>query len=294
MPVDLKRRSRRGLAIFFAVVAVSSACVQFETTRMKDLLGVHFISAYMWSVAAASIVARLILRESPRDVSFRWNGWATTRAMLIAFAFPLVVGITSYGIAWSAGLASFAPGSLPQQVHGIPIGGTTTGRFWSFLLANLTVGSLWSSKPAAGEELGWRGYMLTRLISSGLPAPILCSGLVWALWHLPLIVSGQYPPVARSIPSVAVFITDITAIGYVIAWLRLSSGSIWPCILAHGAWNAVILDAFNGVTRGGGIWVGEAGLLTTSAVILIAIALNRLCPLRLEDLRVQKTDTSGG
>jgi membrane protease YdiL (CAAX protease family) len=46
---------------------------------------------------------------------------------------------------------------------------------------------------AAGEEIGWRGYMLTRLIDARVPAPILTSGIVWALWHLPLVLGGGYP-----------------------------------------------------------------------------------------------------
>jgi uncharacterized protein len=263
--------------------------VEFEAARLRLLLGVHLIPAYMWSVAAASVVARLILREPPQDVSFGWNGWATARAMLIAFAFPVVIGIASYGIAWSTGLASFVPWSLPPRMNGILIGGPAAGRFWICLLLNCTIGSLWSCKYAAGEELGWRGYMLTRLTSSGLPAPIFLSGFVWALWHLPLILSGQYPPVTRSIPSIAIFLVDITAIGYVVAWLRFSSGSIWPCIWAHGAWNAVIFGAFGSSTRGGDLWVGEGGLLTTLAVVLIAIGLYRLSPLRLDGIGAQKT-----
>ena len=288
MPISSRKRSRWGLVVFFTLIAISSVFVVIDTVRVKDLLGMRVIPAYMWCVGAASIVARLILRESPRDISFGWNGWRTTRAMFIAFAFPLTIGIASYEIAWSTGLASFSPEFLPQQVNGIFIGGSMAIRFWKYLLVSLSLGSLSNCKPAAGEELGWRGYMLTRLRNSGLPMPILFSGLIWALWHVPLIVSGQYPPVARSIPSVAVFLVDITAMGYVIAWLRLWSGSIWPCIWAHGAWNAVILGPFNGSTRGGDVWVGEGGLLTTLAVVVFAILLYRSCPLQLEDFEAKK------
>lgn len=294
MPLSLKQRSRRGLVIFFVLLAVSSALVLFDTARVKDLLGMRVIAAYMWWVAAASIVARLILRESPRDISFGWYGWKTTRAMLIAFAFPLTVGIVSFGIAWSAGLASFDPANLPQKVNGIFIGGPVAGRFLKYLLVSLTLGTLQNCKPATGEELGWRGYMLTRLRVAGFPAPILLSGLVWALWHLPLILSGEYPPVRRSVPSVAVFLLDITAMGCVIAWLRLSSGSLWPCIWAHGAWNAVILGPFNGSTRGGDAWVGEGGLLTACTVVAIAIALYRLYPIEWPSLRAQAGGVTEG
>src|SRR3712207_7188827 len=44
---------------------------------------------------------------------------------------------------------------------------------------------------AAGEEIGWRGYMLTRLIDAGVPRPVFASGLIWALWHVPLVLGGD-------------------------------------------------------------------------------------------------------
>src|ERR1700744_3131500 len=137
MPVSPERRSRLGLAIFFVLVLASSAFLMFNATFLKSIAGIHAVSAYMWCVAAASFVARMIMRESPRDVSFRWNGWATTRAMLVASAFPLIVGIASYGIAWSASLATFTPASLPYEANGILIGGPAAARFCKYLLVSL-------------------------------------------------------------------------------------------------------------------------------------------------------------
>jgi membrane protease YdiL (CAAX protease family) len=122
--------------------------------------------------------------------------------------------------------------------------------------------------------------MLTRLVKSGLPMPILFSGLIWALWHIPLIVAGIYHDVPYTIPSITIFLIDITAMGYIFAWLRRSSGSIWPCIWAHGMWNALILGPFSESTHGEEPWVGEAGLVTTIVVIAVAIALYWLFPLQ--------------
>lgn len=234
---------------------------------------------YLWCVAGASVATRLILRESPRDISFRWNGRLGSRAMLIGTALPLVVALTSYGIGWGIGLAHFATAAIPHATLGIAIAGSPIRRFCTSLFINLTVGSLWGCRLSAGEEIGWRGYMLTRLMRSRLSAPIGMSGFIWGLWHLPLILGGEYTSVPRSIFPIALFVTDITALGYVFAWLRLSSGSIWPCVWAHAVWNQMVMVSFGGVTDGGVIWVGEAGLLTTSIVILSALVLYRVWPL---------------
>lgn len=71
---------------------------------------------------------------------------------------------------------------------------------------------------AAGEEIGWRGYMLTRLIAAGVPKPILVSGLIWGAWHLPLIVSGRYVVSSDPMLSAALFMVTSVAGGYLIAW----------------------------------------------------------------------------
>jgi len=112
------------------------------------------------------------------------------------------------------------------------------------------VGAVDLTRYAAGEEIGWRGYMLTRLIDADVPAPILVSGIVWAAWHMPLILTGQYASGPHPTLSAIFFTIDITAWAVVIAWLRLSSGSVWPCIWAHCVWNEVIEGAFDLSTEG--------------------------------------------
>lgn len=46
--------------------------------------------------------------------------------------------------------------------------------------------------PAFGEEWGWRGYMMPKLMEL-MPKPlaVLIGGIIWGLWHAPLTVSGH-------------------------------------------------------------------------------------------------------
>jgi membrane protease YdiL (CAAX protease family) len=41
-----------------------------------------------------------------------------------------------------------------------------------------------------GEEYGWRGYLLPRLMPLGETPATLVIGVIWALWHLPVLISG--------------------------------------------------------------------------------------------------------
>jgi uncharacterized protein len=280
MVVPRETRSSHGLIIFLVLVFSCSAWLALDNAQLSGTLGRHLISLYMWSVACASLGARLWMREAPRDVSFRWTGRPTVHAMLIATALPVAVELIVLALGWGSGLVHFAPAPLPPEVFGIPLAGSFAVRFSKYIFINLTLGSLWSCKSAAGEEIGWRGYMLTRLREAGIPAPICISGLIWGVWHLPLILGGEYSSIPKSIFSISIFVVDLTGLAYILAWLRLSSQSIWPCIWAHGIWNAVFMGSSYWSVQSGDIWVGESGLLTAFAVIAIAVALYRVYPVR--------------
>jgi len=87
--------------------------------------------------------------------------------------------------------------------------------------------------PLSGpwEELGWRGYLLPRLLGRWNPwTASFALGLVWAIWHLPVFVTGTVPWVdAAFIVPVAVLFTAV--------YLR-TRGSVLIAFLMHGSLNA--------------------------------------------------------
>src|SRR5262245_13404104 len=96
---------RRGLAIYFAVLVPLSAV--FQAPMLTDSLS--WVWALMWTPAAASVVARVVLREGFADISFRLGGRRGWKALGLALSFPIVFGLIAYGIAWTTGLVQFSP-----------------------------------------------------------------------------------------------------------------------------------------------------------------------------------------
>ena len=261
--------ARKGLLVFFALVALGSGVFQGLLLRSGKPIGSEpwLVYGLMWTPGVASIVCRLVLREGFRDVSFRIGGRAAWKAIGLAWLLPPAVGVVAYGIAWAAGLARFEAQLLPQlglASFAPPL------RFAILLGLTLTLVSFLSLFSAAGEEIGWRGYLLTRLLEAEVPRPVLVSGLVWALWHVPLIVSGQYAAGPNRFLSAATFVVTVVGIGFTMAYLRLSTGSVWPAVALHGVWNAVIQGAFDTSTKEPSIWVGEAGLLVAATSVAVA------------------------
>src|SRR5699024_11776789 len=55
----------------------------------------------------------------------------------------------------------------------------------------LPVNSLVSALATLGEEIGWRGWLLPNLRPLGTWPALLLSGVIWGVWHAPLILLGR-------------------------------------------------------------------------------------------------------
>ena len=96
---------------------------------------------------------------------------------------------------------------------------------------------------AVGEESGWRGYMTPYLSRRfGRVWGLLLSGVIWAVWHWPLILLAGYEYGAgyfgAPFTGMLVMCLFTTALGILFSWLYDRSESIWVPALAHGALNA--------------------------------------------------------
>jgi membrane protease YdiL (CAAX protease family) len=91
---------------------------------------------------------------------------------------------------------------------------------------------------ALGEELGWRGFLLPRLLPLGQWRAILLSGAIWGIWHAPAILQGHNYP-GRPVAGVFMMIVFCVLLGAIFSWLYLRTRSPWAPALAHGSINAI-------------------------------------------------------
>lgn len=92
---------------------------------------------------------------------------------------------------------------------------------------------------ALGEEYGWRGYLLPKLMQrfSVLQSSILV-GLVWGLWHFPAYLIGTGVPLDMEFP---VFLLWVLLASVFMGWIYARTQSVLTSILVHIGANA----AFN-------------------------------------------------
>lgn len=97
------------------------------------------------------------------------------------------------------------------------------------------------SFAALGEEGGWRGYMMPKLMNlMGYKKAILVGGIIWGVWHAPLTCVGHnfgsdYP----GFPYLGILIMCVfcTLMGIILTFVTMKTGSIWPAAIMHAVNN---------------------------------------------------------
>jgi len=123
---------------------------------------------------------------------------------------------------------------------------------------------------AAGEEIGWRGFLVPRMHAlMGFTGTSLLVGLIWAAWHYPIniAVSPLYRPNVPLWYSNACFTFAVIGISFMHTWLRMRSHSLWPSALFHAAGNA-----FQGVLQAATLETSVTSYLTTEYGASLAVA----------------------
>lgn len=213
----------------------------------------------MWSPGIAAILTRRL--RAPETESLGWR-LGPPFYLLLGYFLPPFIFLIAYGIAW---LSRWVP-ILPEEAAAV-----LTARFWA-TWGVLTIGAILS---AAGEEIGWRGLLVPLLNRRyGFGTAVIVSGLIWASWHYPLMLTIGYS--ADGIPiwyALIGFTLCVVGFSVFLGWLRLRSNSLWPAALAHATFN-LALDIADGMTTTNpmrGYLLGESGILVAGAMIVVGL-----------------------
>ena len=187
--------------------AIAGVAIWLGVHEAQELTYTIFGAAYMWLPAICAIILQLIHKEKPfrnLNISFKLNWW-----FLVAGIVPIVYSFMALGISLLfpnisfsvtfEGLLSMLPAEqaelAQQQLSQYSPAVYLLLTVISAIFAGYTINALF----AFGEEFGWRGYLLRALKNKKLLPVSLIIGVVWGLWHFPLILIGHnYPqhPVA--------------------------------------------------------------------------------------------------
>jgi membrane protease YdiL (CAAX protease family) len=121
---------------------------------------------------------------------------------------------------------------------------------------------------ALGEEYGWRGFLLPRLMNQfSLFYSSIILGLIWGAWHFPAYLIGTGVPMQMNF---MVFLLWVVLATFYISWIYFYSKSVLTSILAHVGANAAfnylhILPEFTGSMTT--FWIFTLYLCATMMVV---------------------------
>ncbi|WP_229382072.1 CPBP family intramembrane glutamic endopeptidase [Microbacterium schleiferi] len=273
------------LACGLAWLTVLPAWISGEGLR-HPLIGVMLIG--MMFTPTLSMVVTMLVWRAPATERLRFLGmWPLRPArrvilmLLIGLVAPIIVVTVTVAISGALGLVQLdvvgLSGYQAALAASVPAGTALppVGILLAAQLVSIPIGAIANSVSAAGEELGWRGWLLPSLRPLGTWPALLITGAVWGLWHSPVILLG-YNFNRPDLVGVALMVGGCVAWGILFGWLRLRSGSVWPAVLAHGSLNAVGGLVFLLIAAGAvpdmGI-VGPLGIVSWVVLAVVAVIL---------------------
>jgi uncharacterized protein len=256
--VDTKIETRR-IGIFLAFsfgIAWITGLVIYLTGGLShspqiapglSLALVLLATVYMWAPALGHILTRLITCEGWQELRLRPNfkpGWPYWLAAWFLPGLMTLAGAALYFIIFPR---YFDP-SLKyfQQLMSASPSSLSSLSPWTILIIQgaqaMLISPVLNAIATFGEEFGWRAYLLPKLMPLGGRKAVLLIGLIWGIWHWPIIFMGYeygsaYPGYPWAGPLLFIYVAF--GLGTFLAWLTLRSKSIWPAVIGHAAINGI-------------------------------------------------------
>ena len=227
----------------------------------------------VWSITP--VLATLIMLLVVTREGYSRKGWQSLglgrlglRMWPIAFFGTLAITVAATAAVWATPLASVTA----------PAGGIINSSV-KLVVQVLILATTFS----LAEEIGIRGYLLPKLLPLGRKRALLVSGLVWATWHMPLLLLTSLIPIGNKVIGVPLFYAVVVAASFFYGYLRIASGSLWPASIAHAAHNSawVLMVAFTATSYPvlvNSYLLGDSGILITVGAVLGAVLVSRLVP----------------
>jgi uncharacterized protein len=288
----------RAICLFYLVTLALGLCVSLPLWKsghgLRDPSAGIFLAALIFAPAVGVLAVRLLSSNSVmplvQSTGLGFGRWPRSLGYWLFAWFGLtLIGIAAPFVGALLGMCRLDLTNFSGYHHLLlqrPGGEAALARFPIQTLLLIQLGSLLLSPGVNAilvfaEEWGWRGFLLPKLLPLGQWPALLLTGALWGIWYSPVVLLGYDYPLH---PKLGVILMTLFCIifGVLLGWLRLSTGSIWPAAIGHGALNAaggffyVVADANQTIDTTQVTILGWTGWIVPLLVILILFLLKRL------------------
>ncbi len=214
----------------------------FRVTLIPAVIGQYTMLIAMWVPTLATYITTRFITKEKLSSTLLSFGPSIKPYLISALVIPLAFIIT-YLLTWALGLGKpdWQLTSFFELIAATGVDMSTApapGLILPLLFViSLVAAPFLNSIAAFGEEWGWRGYLLPRLMPLGKWKAYLIVGVVWGLWHAPLIAIGfNYP--GMPVLGILLMVLLTTALGLYINEMTLHYQSAILAGWIHGIFNS--------------------------------------------------------
>lgn len=263
-----------GLVMHFGGIsageAVADASIGDPITAIKMLV---MSAGSMLIPLLAVIFTQLIFKEpvlKDLGISFKFNRW-----WWIGWLLMPVIAMATLGVTLLMPDARWTPDSemVRQSLQAMPEGiGGVWGLIGISLLSGMFAGITINALFAFGEEIAWRGFLAKEFGGKKFLSAVLWIGVIWGLWHAPLILNGHNYP-QHPVSGVFMMVILCILLTAMLMYFRKKSGSVIVAAIIHGTINAVVGISAIVVTPSNDLLYGSAGLAGMIVLLVVDICL---------------------
>lgn len=257
-------------AIAYGLIWVTGFIFILTGAEYKSLAGTIVAGGCMFFPLASTLICQAVAHEPLfRNIGIHWhiNWWWIIGWLLM----PLIVLLTLLitwcieGPAFTTDTAMF---NTLRQALPLPLWAILLVTLVSGLFAGITINAL----LAFGEEAGWRGYLLRQFHGQPFISTAIFIGIIWGLWHAPLILLGHNYP-QHPVLGVFFMMAMCIPLTIIIQYVRLKSGSVIVAAIMHGTFNALAGVILFFLEESNELVDGCTGIAGITAFFLVAFAL---------------------
>lgn len=243
-------------------------------------------SIYMLFPMTVALILQAVGREHPASTGLlrfkpSWTWLAAIGCVVAAVSLTVPLSALIPGVSFHYGAEQFIEmngldgemaEAMKAQLAGLPPALMIAGTLFSGIIAGCTVNAIF----AFGEEYGWRNYMVNALRGHGFWVTAIFIGLVWGIWHAPLVLAGHNYP-QHPVAGVAMMCVFCTLWSVVELYFTIKTKSVYVAAIIHGTINAIAATVLILTHGGNDLTVGLTGAAGFVATALL------ICALRIYD-----------
>ncbi|MFW6197172.1 MAG: type II CAAX prenyl endopeptidase Rce1 family protein [Thermoplasmatota archaeon] len=248
------------LLFAFAISWTIGFLLDILQVGIDTLYGSILVLLFMWGPAISGFLVLLFWTEGSFFLHFKkYFGFSNAKFnkkwTLMAWLAPLVILFIMLGVGLLLPDISFSGGMQEFSMSIIQM-----------LIAGLTINAL----AAFGEEFGWRAILLDEVSSLGFWKASIMIGIIWGVWHAPLILWGYYFP-GNTALGLLVMLAFAVTFAHVFTYFTARSKNVIASSFLHGSFNSLGPLAFVFLTGAGELIIGPDGLIGIVGVFIFLV-----------------------